>query len=122
MKAVVLSCLAMALFPWGPQARAQIVSDNQYQPCFKSWKVTSVGQGYVEPHPDGGDAIKFTLENGRVYFINGSYNLDFERGKAMKLMLDVAMQGGYRITGYDHSTWSNSNHWCTFIDQIILEK
>lgn len=111
MRAALLFLLALGLSSLAPSAHAQL--------CFTDQKVTKVHVGQVEGHlgSDGGDAVYFTLANGRIYALNKEYNLDWKRGRSLTRQLMWAMLEQYRITGYDH--YGNN---CDDIDQIRIGK
>lgn len=89
--------------------------------CFSDQKIVSVNTGYVNlptlKGADGGDAVYFTLENGAMYPLAYSYNLDWQRGQALHRVLMAALVGGHRITGHDHNGTK-----CDDIDEIQIKR
>jgi hypothetical protein len=105
--AFVLCCSAVV----GGQAVAS-------QLCVNKLKVTRVGTGHVSlPYgADNGNAIYFTLENGKTFPINYFYNLNDQVGPALHRVLLLALQGGFRISAWDHSGWM-----CDDIDEVWID-
>lgn len=111
MKAVLL-LLALGLLSCVRPANAQA--------CFTDQKVVKVNVGYVyDGHlgPDAGDAVYFTLDDGKTYALNKNYNLDWSVGRLLFRTLLVGFVTGFRVTGYDH--YGNN---CDDIDQIGLRR
>lgn len=106
-----LVCAALVAAVFAGHADAQ-------QTCFTGQKVRKVGTGYVNyPYgADNGNAIYFTLENGRTYPINFYYNLNDMVGPALHRVLLLALSGGNRITGVDHN-----GAMCDDIDEIWID-
>lgn len=108
----ILLCAALAAAVLAGHAHAA-------QTCFSNQKVKRVGTGYVGGYAygsDNGNAVYFTLENGRTYPLNYFYNMNDQVGPGLHRVLLLAMQGGYRITGVDHSGWM-----CDDIDEIWID-
>ena len=87
--------------------------------CFGSRKVVRVATGYVDGSkgPDSGDAVYFTLDNGAVFPLNTSYNLDHAKGQALHHVLMTAMAGRYYVAGFDHH-----GTMCDDIDEIWISE
>jgi hypothetical protein len=87
--------------------------------CFENRRVTAVNTGYVDAWfgADGGDAIYFTLDDGKTFPMNYGFNLDWPRGQALHRVLLMALAGGYRVTGYDHYGYGGT---CDDIDEIKI--
>jgi hypothetical protein len=88
--------------------------------CFSDRRIVEVHMGYVElaPGADGGDAVYFRLDDGRVFPLNNGFNLDWPRGQALHRTLLLAMSARYRVTGYDHY---GSGGTCDDIDNIVIK-
>lgn len=110
MKTVVLVLILGSLFVARP-AHAAL--------CFADQKVAKVDQGYVNGAlgPDNGYAIYFTLESGKTYAMNASFNLDWARGEILASTLLTALVGGHRVTAYDHYA-----PYCDDVDELHLRK
>ena len=87
--------------------------------CFENRRVVQVNTGYVDlPFgADGGDAVYFKLDDGRVFPLNNSFNLDWPRGQALHRTLLMAMAARFRVTGYDHYGYGGT---CDDIDEIVV--
>src|SRR5262245_44647952 len=96
-----IGCLLplLALGAWGP-AKATPTQ------CFLMETVTWVGQGYVDHAygPDVGNAIYFTIGNGKVYPIRRNFNFNDPPGNGHHRTLLLAMAAGYKLTGYDNDS------------------
>jgi hypothetical protein len=112
MKPIAAAALVVfALLPMAAQAAMQ---------CFADRRVVQVSTGYVEGSlgADGGDAVYFKLDNGKMYPLNNGFNLDWPRGQALHRTLLLAMTARYRVTGYDHYGYGGT---CDDIDEIVLQ-
>ena len=108
MKSILLA--VVALIPSVASAGTQ---------CFDNRRVMDVKTGFVEGRmgADGGDAVYFTLDDGRDFPLSVYYNLDSPRGQALHRVLLMAMGGNYRVTGYDHAGAP-----CDDIDEIHIRR
>ncbi len=107
---VLLVVLALGLAP--------LFASQAQRMCFQDRRVKEVKIGYVDvwgKGPDGGDAVYFTLDNGALFPLNASYNLDWARGQALYKLLMTAMAGQYKVRGYDHFGTS-----CDDIDELHI--
>ena len=108
----LMAIVAIACVPAAAHAQAKM--------CFADKKVAGVYAGnisYGTAGPDYGDAVYFKLEDGASFPLNKEYNLDHNRGQALHRVLLTALEGQYKINGFDHYGGT-----CDDVDQIALHR